>query len=170
MNYHLISVLIGLCMSAIAVADNTKPDVNPLALMRADHIMISTADYSGTVEWYKKILGFEVVREWDIDGYPDVDVGYIAANGFMIEVVGTKTAFQDEKVAPDVFTAMSDRGYVHLAFNSPDVDAVAAELIDRGVKLELLPTNFDAAGVRLIFIRDNNGNLIEIVTPLSAYQ
>jgi len=65
---------------------------------------------------------------------------------------------------------MSDRGYVHLAFNSPDVDAVAAELIDRGVKLELPPTNFDAAGVRLIFIRDNNGNLIEIVTPLSAYQ
>lgn len=170
MTYRPISVLICLLISAIAVADNTKPDVNPLTLMRADHIMISTADYSGTVEWYKKILGFEVVREWDIDGYPDVDVGYIAANGFMIEVVGTKIAFQDEKVAPDVFTAMSDRGYVHLAFNSPDVDAVAAELIDRGVKLELPPTNFDAAGVRLIFIRDNNGNLIEIVTPLSAYQ
>ena len=69
------------------------------------------------------VLGFEVVREWDIDGYPDVDVGYISANGFMIEVVGTKQAFQDEVVAPDVFTAMSDRGYVHMAFKSADVDA-----------------------------------------------
>ena len=47
---------------------------------------------------------------------------------------------------------------------------VAAELVSRGVELELAPTNFDAAGVRLLFIRDNNGNLIEIVTPLSAYQ
>jgi len=65
---------------------------------------------------------------------------------------------------------MSDRGYVHMAFNSADVDGVAAELISRGVELELAPTNFDAAGVRLLFIRDNNGNLIEIVTPLSAYK
>jgi methylmalonyl-CoA/ethylmalonyl-CoA epimerase len=88
----------------------------------------------------------------------------------MIEVVATKEAFQDETVAPDVFTAMSDRGYVHIAFRSSDVDAVAAELISRGVELELPPTNFDAAGVRLLFIRDNNGNLIEIVTPLSTYK
>jgi len=149
---------------------DSSPKPNPLALMRADHIMISTADYKGTVEWYNSILGFEVVREWDIEGYPDVDVGYIAANGFMIEVVGTAKEFQAEKVAPDVFTAMSDRGYVHLAFTSADVDAVAAELIRRGVELELPPTDFDAAGVRLLFIRDNNGNLIEIVTPLSAYK
>ena len=99
-----------------------------------------------------------------------MDVGYIAANGFMIEVVGTPKDFQSEKVAPDVFTAMSDRGYVHIAFTSADVDAVAAELLSRGVALELPPTNFDAAGVRLLFIRDNNGNLIEIVTPLSAYR
>ena len=45
---------------------------------------------------------------------------------------------------------------------------VAAELVSRGVELELAPTNFDAAGVRLLFIRDNNGNLIEIVTPASV--
>lgn len=158
------------CLSSLVVAKDVAPKANPLALMRADHIMISTDDYSATVDWYKSVLGFEVVREWDIDGYPDVDVGYISANGFMIEVVGTKQAFQDEVVAPDVFTAMSDRGYVHMAFSSADVDAVAAELVRRGVELELAPTNFDAAGVRLLFIRDNNGNLIEIVTPLSAYK
>lgn len=165
--------LVGLmmfCLSSLAFAEGAAPKVNPLALMRADHIMISTADYSGTVEWYRSVLGFEVVREWDIDGHPDVDVGYIAANGFKIEVVGTKEAFQAEKSPPDVFAAMSDRGYVHLAFSSVDVDAVAEELISRGVELELPPTNFDAAGVRLLFIRDNNGNLIEIVTPLSVYK
>ena len=154
----------------VTLGNDSSPKSNPLALMRADHIMISTADYRGTIEWYNSVLGFEVVREWDIEGYDDVDVGYIAANGFMIEVVGTATEFQSETVAPDVFTAMSDRGYVHLAFSSADVDAVAAELISRGVELELPPTDFDAAGVRLLFIRDNNGNLIEIVTPLSAYK
>ncbi|MBT4832192.1 MAG: VOC family protein [Porticoccaceae bacterium] len=156
--------------AGLAVAEDSAPKVNPLAQMRADHIMISTDDYRATLDWYNRVLGFEVVREWDIEGYPDVDVGYIAANGFMIEVVGTKQAFQKESVAPDIFTAMSDRGYVHMAFNSADVDAVAAELVSRGVELELPPTNFDAAGVRLLFIRDNNGNLIEIVTPLSAYK
>ena len=95
---------------------------------------------------------------------------YSSATGFVIEVVGAKDPSQEEKVSPDVFTAMSDRGYVHLAFSSADVDAVAAELVSRGVELEMPPTNFDAAGVRLLFIRDNNGNLIEIVTPLTAYK
>ena len=168
----LVGLILG-CLMSLAVAEHhgsSTPKANPLAMMRADHIMISTADYAGTLDWYNSVLGFEVVREWDIAGYPDVDVGYISANGFVIEVVGTKEPFQDEKVAPDVFTTMSDRGYVHMAFSSADVDAVAAELISRGVELELPPTNFDAAGVRLLFIRDNNGNLIEIVTPLSAYQ
>ena len=165
-----LSLLVGLFMASGAFAGGAQPQPNPLALMRADHIMISTADYQGTVDWYRSVLGFEVVREWDIDGYPEVDVGYIAANGFMIEVVGTPKEFQSEKVAPDVFTAMSDRGYVHIAFTSADVDAVAAELLSRGVALELPPTNFDAAGVRLLFIRDNNGNLIDIVTPISAYR
>lgn len=155
-------------LSKDALSRDILSKANPLALMRADHIMISTADYQGTVDWYHNILGFEVVREWDIEGYSEVDVGYISANGFMIEVVGTPEAFQDEEVAPDVFTAMSDRGYVHIAFRSADVDAVAAELVSRGVELELPPTDFDAAGVRLLFIRDNNGNLIEIVTPLSS--
>lgn len=165
----LVGLLI-VCLSSLVAAEGAESKPNPLSLMRADHIMISTDDYRATVDWYNAVLGFEVVREWDIDGYPDVDVGYISANGFMIEVVATKEAFQDEKVAPDVFTAMSDRGYVHIAFRSSDVDAVAAELISRGVELELPPTNFDAAGVRLLFIRDNNGNLIEIVTPLSTYK
>jgi methylmalonyl-CoA/ethylmalonyl-CoA epimerase len=53
-----------------------------------------------------------------------------------------------------------------MAFKSADVDAVAAALIERGVELELPPTDFAVAGVRLLFIRDNNGNLIEIVSPL----
>lgn len=153
-----------------ASADEPLPKANPLALLRADHIMISTADYQATVDWYRSVFGFEVVREWDVPGHPDVDVGYIAANGFMIEVVATPEEFQSEKLPPDVFAALSDRGFVHLSFMSADVDAVAAELLSRGVELELPPTTFVDAGRRLLFIRDNNGNLIEIVTPLSAYK
>lgn len=161
-----VRVLLCLILASCAVHIDT---VNPLASLRADHIMISTADYAATVEWYRRVLGFEVVREWDIAGYPNVDVGYIAANGFQIEVVGTPQPFQVKKLPSDVFSALSDRGYVHLAFSSPDVDAVAVELLSRGIDLELPPTDFDTAGVRLLFLRDNNGNLIEIVTPLSMY-
>ena len=43
------------CMTTVAYADETLPTdslpkANPLAMMRADHIMISTADYQGTVD------------------------------------------------------------------------------------------------------------------------
>ena len=96
--------------------------------------MISTADYAGTLDWYRSILGFEVQREWDVAGHPDVEVGYIAANGFMIEVVGTPAAFSiGESYAPDVFAAMSDRGYVHMAFKQCRCGCRGCGLIERGV-------------------------------------
>ena len=45
-----LSLLVGLFMASGAFAGWAQPQPNPLALMRADHIMISTADYQGTVD------------------------------------------------------------------------------------------------------------------------
>ncbi len=74
-------------------------------------------------------------------------------------------------VAPDVFTAMSDRGYVHLAFSSADVDAVAAELVSRGVELGISrqPTLMrQVLGCCLFAI--TMAILLRLLPPLSAYK
>lgn len=150
------------------VISQAKPD--PLAQIRAEHVMISTADYDETIDWYTEKLGFQVVQEWTVPEFEGVQLAYIELNGFIIEVVSTPEAFQEEQIPGDLATALSDRGFGHLAFLAADVDAVATELESRGVPLVVPPTSFPDAGRRLIFIQDNNGNYIEFLTPLSAYE
>ncbi len=151
---------------AAAQAQGPRPD--PLAQIRAEHVMISTGDYAGTLAWYRDKLGFQVKHEWSVPEFPGVHLAYIELNGFVIEVVGTPKAFQERKTPPDLETALSDRGFGHLAFLAADVDAVAEELRRRGVTAVQPPTSFPDAGRRVLFIRDNNGNFIEFVTPLSS--
>lgn len=146
-----------------------QPRPDPLAQIRAEHVMISTANYDETIAWYTEKLGFEIVQEWTVPEFEGVQLAYIELNGFIIEVVSTPEAFQEEKIPGDLATALGDRGYGHLAFLAADVDAVAEELEARGVALIVPPTSFPDAGRRLIFIQDNNGNYIEFLTPLSAY-
>ena len=131
--------------------------------------MISTADYQGTLTWYREKLGFEVVQEWTIPTMPGVEVAYIELNGFRIEVVGTPTELQGKRLPSDVFEALRDRGITHLAFLAPDVDLVAEELKKRGVDIEFPPTDISDADRRVLFVRDNNGIMIEFVTPLANY-
>ena len=45
--------LVVFCLSSLAVAEDISPNApkaNPLAMIRADHIMISTADYVATLD------------------------------------------------------------------------------------------------------------------------
>ncbi|MBW4622634.1 MAG: VOC family protein [Cyanosarcina radialis HA8281-LM2] len=57
-------------------------------------------------------------------------------------------------------------GIGHFCFRVDDVDAVLAELNRRDVPTFVPLGSYPDAGVRLCFIRDNNGNLIEFVTSL----
>ena len=154
---------------ATEIIGGSPPRPDPLAQIRAEHVMLSTADYDGTIAWYRDNLGFQVIHEWTVPEFEGVRLAYMQLNGFIIEVVSTPDAFQEEKIPGDLVSALSDRGFGHLAFLAADVDAVAAELKSRGVKLVVPPTSFPDAGRRLIFVQDNNGNYIEFLTPLSAY-
>ena len=72
------------------------PQPDPLSQIRAEHIMISTANYDETIEWYTRKLGFQVVQEWTVPEFEGVQLAYIELNGFVIEVVSTPEAFQEE--------------------------------------------------------------------------
>ena len=139
----------------------------PLAGLRADHVMISTDDYAGTLEWYQEMLGFSVQLEWTVPEFPGVKLAYLALGEFLIEVVETPTAFQSKATPEDLATALQDRGFGHLAFSVTDVDAAADSLSRRGVHFVLPPTSFPDVARRVTFFRDNNGNLLELVMPMA---
>ena len=164
-----------LLLSAAVFATTFVPPASaaaPSALsqVKAEHLMVSTGDYEGTIAWYEDILGFETRVEWTVPEFPGVRLAYLELNGFLIEVVSTAEAMQDAQSPPDVAAHMSDRGFGHLSFITDDVDSVAEELRAKGITLDLEPTSFPIPGRRIIFLRDNNGNYIEFVTPLPSDQ
>jgi len=59
-----------------------------------------------------------------------------------------------------------DNRHRTFCFRVRDVDAVLAELNRRGVKTFVELGSYPDPGIRLCIIQDNNGNLIEFVTPL----
>ena len=167
MNRLLLSIV---AAALTGCANAAPPQPDPLAQIRAEHVMISTGAYEETISWYRDKLGFRVQQEWTVPEFPGVKLAYIELNGFVIEIVETPNEFQKSQIPSDLSVALSDRGFGHIAFLAADVDAVAAELSARGVELVVPPTSFPDSGRRLIFVKDNNGNYIEFLTPLSAYQ
>lgn len=162
--------------SVNTVESETSPTVmtppTPLAQYRADHIAITTDDYEGTIAWYRKHLGMEVTETWEIDLYPGKKFAYIEndMNGYSIEVIYTPEFFQEEEVANEIDAALSDRGISHVAFLVADVDAVYGYFVEAGVEILLPPYSSPEADRRLIFVRDNSGNVVEFLTPLSVYR
>ena len=171
---HIIKTLASVIALTIAVPafaeDTTPPRPDPLNQMRAEHIMISTDDFEETLTWYRDVLGFEVAQRWTVPEFPGLELGYLEKNGFVIEVVETPEARESISRPSDLGEALNDRVIGHFAFLVADVDAVAEELRRRGAEFMVEPTSYLDAGRRLIFIYDNNGYVIEFLTPLSAYE
>ncbi len=61
---------------------------------------------------------------------------------------------------------MLAQGYFHIAFTVNDLNAVAAELHRRRVEFFFEPKTFDSDRRKVCFIKDNNGNSIELVQLL----
>ncbi|MEM1445198.1 MAG: VOC family protein [Planctomycetota bacterium] len=156
---------------AADASDPPKPKtVDPLASLKIDHIMVHAVDYDASYRWYQEKLGFEPVVEWTVDGLDGVQLSYLQRNGFLIELV---SAPQGERTAQlprpsDFASHFAQRGFTHLCFLVDDVDATLAALADRGVPTFSGPIDFPALDVRVGFIQDPDGNVIEFKGPMAG--
>ncbi|MGB3612166.1 MAG: VOC family protein [Elainellaceae cyanobacterium] len=127
--------------------------------------MISTADYDGTISWYRENLGFRIKHEWTVPELPELQLAYLEKNGFIVEVVASPDT--SRPTPPENFSErLQQPGIGHFAFVVTDVDAVTASLEAKGVTIIVPPTNFPNSGRRLSFVEDNNGYMIEFLEEL----
>jgi glyoxylase I family protein len=118
------------------------------------HIAILTDDYLRSKQFYVEILGFEVVRETyrkERDSYKlDLAIG----GRYQIELFSFPD-FRERASYPEA------KGLRHLAFVVDDVEASAAELSIKGVRVE--PVRIDElTGKKFVFFTDPNGQPIEL--------
>ncbi len=139
---------------------------NPLSSMQIDHVCLNVPNYEETLQWYQEKLDATIKREWTVDVFPDLKLAYLQVYGFRIEIIGSTQSRSGMPEAKDLGEGVRTSGIGHFCFRVDDVDALLAELNRRGVPTFVELGSYPDAGVRLCFVKDNNGNLIEFVTFL----
>lgn len=119
-----------------------------------------------TLQWYQEKLDATITREWTVDIFPDLKLAYLDVYGFRLEIVGSTQPKAGMPTAQNFGDGLRTSGIGHFCFRVDDVDAVLAELHRRGVPTFVELGSYPNVGVRVCFVQDNNGNLIEFVTPL----
>ena len=128
------------------------------------HLGISVPDLDASIQWYGEKLGFELERKFRIEAIP-ASCAFIRNGALRIELFmpDQPKPLPPERRAPD--SDNLTHGNKHGAFIVPDVPALHAEFVKRGVDIVWMKKMPDGAAV---FIRDNSGVILEFVQGTPA--
>jgi methylmalonyl-CoA/ethylmalonyl-CoA epimerase len=129
--------------------------------LKVDHCGISVPDLEASIVWYCDVLGFSVEKRFALDAVPFKAV-FLRRGDFRIELFEVPGAapLPEERRYPN--QDLRTHGTKHIAFAVEDVRAVFAVLKQRGVDIAMDVFVVDGIGPGG-FIRDNAGNLIELL-------
>ncbi len=134
---------------------------------RLHHGGVSVVDLDASVQWYCDMLGFEVESRFEIPPVP-AKVAVLkrgAVRMELFEVAGAAPLPEDRR-HPD--RDLRTCGNKHVAFATQDAALAISELKARGADIALVVMS-PLGGGPGAFIRDNSGNLIEIVQEPSLW-
>jgi predicted enzyme related to lactoylglutathione lyase len=129
----------------------------------ASHFRLLVADFPATFRFYREVVGLPTTYPADAAGpYAEFALGgdkYLGLfdRSLMLEAVGQPA---DLPRSGDV-QAM-------LCISVDGVDAEAGRLQELGVELVVPPADHEPWGMRTVYVRDPEGNLVEFYGPLSA--
>jgi lactoylglutathione lyase len=129
--------------------------------MRFHHVGLSVADLEESRKWYAGVLGFT-------EGFA-FEIGPIGLRGLFMHGDGIRVELLEQEGSqpvrgePDPGTDLLIRGYGHFALATAELDADFARLVAAGATPVWHPRQSPEPGVRMAFIADIDGNLIELV-------
>jgi len=124
------------------------------------HCGISVPDLEASIAWYRDMLGFSVEKRLTLDVVP-ARIAFLKHGDFFIELFQIEDAapLPEERRHPD--RDICTHGTKHIAFAVEDVPKFVDALKKRGVDMAMDVNIMENKA--MAFIRDNAGNLIEIV-------
>ena len=158
----------------IAIAFNCLPkglvnaQTNGLSSLRFNHVEINVPNYEETIAWYEEKFDATIEQEWTVDEFPDLQLAYLDVYGTRMEIVGTTESKAGMPQMSDFDELFKTTGVGHFCFDVDSVDAAIAELNSRGVPTFIEAFDAPQTGVRVGFVKDNNGNVIEFSEPLAS--
>ncbi|HEV7297856.1 MAG TPA: VOC family protein [Tepidisphaeraceae bacterium] len=118
------------------------------------HVALCTPNFEQTCKFYIETLGLK-----QVGSFSGRNIIFVDAGPTTIEII--------ERLEP---MDRARQGWVHFAFEVPDIDAAYAELTGKGIAFHIEPKLFPEINpaVRLAFFKDPDGNELELVQPLAS--
>jgi catechol 2,3-dioxygenase-like lactoylglutathione lyase family enzyme len=133
-------------------------------IARSHHIGLSVADLDAQQRWYQQALGLdEVVERFELPEPRVRTVVLRAPNGLRIELIEREGS--TAQTFNDPLEAALTRGYGHWALQVEDLDQTFAALSALGAEAVSPPAPAVQAGARFAYVRDPEGNLLELIQP-----
>lgn len=134
--------------------------------MKFNNVRLLVKDYAGCFRFYTEKLGLEVLWGEETGCYASFKVAdgieglAIFSSDLMAQAVGNA-----DKALPEGCREKS-----LISFEVPDVDDTYKTLSSKGLVFITEPADMPDWGMRTVYLRDPEENLIEIFTPLSMHQ
>lgn len=138
--------------------------INP----RHHHVSISVADLDRQTIWYQQVLGFEkIIEKYEVPEPPVRTAVLQTRTGTRVELI-ERTGSTRPRVFTDPLDACREQGYGHWALDVDDLDAAYTVLTAAGAQSVWPPADAVQPGARFAYVKDPEGNLIELIQPPAA--
>ncbi|HTZ42374.1 MAG TPA: methylmalonyl-CoA epimerase [Jatrophihabitans sp.] len=139
-----------------------------MAILRIDHVGIAVPDLDAAIAFYRENFGIECVHT-ETNAEQGVREAMLAVGDGSTRLQLLAPLTPESTIAR--FLDRSGPGIQQLAYTVDDVDATAAELRGRGLRLLYDEARRGTAGSRVNFVhpKDAGGVLVELVEPAAEH-
>jgi lactoylglutathione lyase len=135
---------------------------------RFDHVGLTVADLAAMTGWYVDAFGLDVEFEFALDHVDFRGAMLRSPEGWRLELLHRDGNTAGLQAANPVEAALT-RGFGHVALDVPSVDPAYDALIAAGATDRMSPRPSPEPGVRMAYVADPEGNLIELLDRTAAF-
>jgi len=135
--------------------------------MKLDHVGLTVGSLEDMTAWWCAVFGLEVDFEFALDHVEFRGVMLRSTEGWRIELLHRSGGTPGLQAANPVEAALT-HGFGHVALDVPDVDAAYDALLTAGATDRMSPRPSPEPGVRMAYVADPEGNLVELLDRTAA--
>ena len=130
--------------------------------MRLHHTGLSVPDLDRSLDWYCETFGFTRGFAFEIPQARMRGAFAVGPNGVAVELIERAGSLPGAQPA-DPPAANAVRGYNHICLAVADLDGTYLRVVAAGARAVWDPRASPEPGVRMAYVADPDGNLIELI-------